>query len=73
MKIVSEISWHSFHEDVRIGYDLFWQKNKLAVDEHGRTYRTNIRRVRPKPAHELDFRNAKRKGMKDGDHSGANN
>ncbi len=66
-----EISWHSFHEDVRIGYDLFWGKNKLAVDEHGRTYRTNIRRVRPKPAHELDFRN-KKKGTKYDDHSKAN-
>jgi hypothetical protein len=53
-------SWKDFSALVSEAYDLFWQKNKLAVDEHGRTYRTNIRRVRPKPAHELDFRNKKK-------------
>ena len=53
-------SWKDFSALVSEAYDLFWQKNKLAVDERGRTYRTNIRRVRPKPAHELDFRNKKK-------------
>ncbi len=64
-------SWKDFSALVSEAYDLFWQKNKLAVDERGRTYRTNIRRVRPKPAYELDFRN-KKKGTKYDDHSGAN-
>jgi hypothetical protein len=57
-------SWKDFSALVSEAYDLFWQKNKLAVDERGRTYRTNIRRVRPKPAYELDFRN-KKKGIKE--------
>ena len=59
-------SWKDFSALVSEAYDLFWQKNKLAVDERGRTYRTNIRRVRPKPAYELDFRNKKKGTKEDG-------
>ena len=63
-------SWRDFSEKVAKAYDLFWQKNRLAY-RHGRIYRTTIPRVRPKPAHELDFRN-KKKGTKYDDHSKAN-
>lgn len=59
------MNYRDFNLGVSEAYDLFWQKNKLAVDNKGRTYRTKIPRVRPKPAYELDFRN-KKKGTKDG-------
>jgi hypothetical protein len=63
-------SWKEFSLMVSQAYDQFWEKNRLAY-KNGRIIRTGIPRVRPKPAHELDFRN-KKKGTKYEDHSGAN-
>ena len=66
----AEGSWFEFHKEVKASFEQFWQNNKLAVDEKGRIYRTNVRRVRPKYHYEMDFR---KKGKKeDGDNKGTN-
>ena len=54
--------------EVSEAYERFWTKNQLTTvwdNGMGRTVRTNMPRVRPKPAYEMDFRN-KKKGKKDG-------
>ena len=59
-------SWKEFSNMVNQAYDRFWEKNRLAY-KHGRIIRTGIPRVRPKPAHELDFRNKKKGTKEDGE------
>tara|TARA_R110002020_G_scaffold13828_3_gene49446 strand:+ start:256 stop:411 length:156 start_codon:yes stop_codon:yes gene_type:complete len=46
-------------------YEEFWRKNQLGVDRKGKAYRTKVPRERPVFDH-VDFRNPKRKGMRDG-------
>jgi len=51
-------------------FDKFWDKNQLSVDSKGKSYRTNIPRVRPKGAGDfIDFRKpeTKKKGKKSGE------
>lgn len=55
----------SFGQQVARAFEEFWKKNKLSVDRRGKVYRTDVPRQRPNFDH-VDFRNAKRKGMRDG-------
>jgi|TARA_R110000803_G_C11887589_1_gene310544 hypothetical protein len=48
------------HEEIQAAWYHFWGKNKLALDDHGKVYRTSTPRKMPDNS-SLDYKNEKRK------------
>lgn len=47
---------YEFIKEFRVAYENFWEKNQLGIDKNGKKYRTDVKRIRPKPWNEFDFR-----------------
>lgn len=47
---------YEFIKEFKVAYENFWEKNQLGIDKNGKKYRTGVKRIRPKPWHEFDFR-----------------
>lgn len=43
-------------EEMQKAWAYFWSQNRLSIDEHGRTYRTNEQRVMP-VTKDFEFKN----------------